>query len=314
MHRKAYKLLENMHKLRRIPSALIFFGKEGIGKKDTAFEFSKAILCLKNTFPACGECPSCMRMEEFKKKPEEELEVYGESQTGKEVFLYLQGDHPDFIYVKPEKDEIKIDQIRGVREFVSLKPALSSKKVVLIAPADSMNTYAQNAFLKTLEEPPEDTHIIMVSHSLEKLLPTVKSRSFLIEFEELSEEELRRLSGVDDPLILSLAEGSVNKAKSLAQKRELVSMAERLFKASPLDAYKIAQSLDEMEYEDQKLFLHLVEVILHKKALEDKERYELYEKLIDRTLLVLDNLRRGLKLSLFVFYVINSLSEVRNSW
>ena len=97
------------------------------------------------------------------KKKTEELKFYGEDKRGKKVYLYLRGDHPDFIYLAPEKAEIKIDQIRGVKDFAYLTPALSKRKVIFIEPAEAMNPYAQNALLKVLEEPPEDTHFILIT-------------------------------------------------------------------------------------------------------------------------------------------------------
>ena len=83
-------------------------------------------------------------MEDFKQKKTEELKFYGEDKKGKKVYLYLRGDHPDFIYLAPEKAEIKIDQIRGVKDFAYLTPALSKRKVIFIEPAEAMNPYAHN--------------------------------------------------------------------------------------------------------------------------------------------------------------------------
>jgi DNA polymerase-3 subunit delta' len=150
---KLQAFLERMYKQNRVPQALLFYGKEGVGKREIAFELSKALLCLKSQYPACGVCESCRLLRDFFSQPEEKLKVYEDG-----TFVYLQGDHPDFIYLKPEKTEIKVDQVRAVREFVYIKPALSHKKVVVIYNAGAMNSYAQNALLKVLEEPPLDTH------------------------------------------------------------------------------------------------------------------------------------------------------------
>ncbi len=311
MQHRANKLLENMYRLGRVPSSLLFYGKEGIGKRTTAFAFAKALLCMRGTLPACDSCPSCLHMNEFNRKPVEDLKVYSEKETGKKVFLYLQGDHPDFIYLQPEKDEIKIDQVRGARDFVNLKPALSSKKVVLIAPAESMNPYSQNALLKTLEEPPEDTHFILVTNIIDKILPTIRSRSYPVEFGELPQEEIQKITGVQDKVLLSLCGGSITKAKKLSEKRHLLNMAESVLAGSTLEVYKVSQKLEELDHEDQKLFLYILEVLLHRRLLEDKENYQVYESLIDRILLVSDNLKRSVKLSLFVFYINTVLAEVK---
>ena len=169
MREKIKKFLSSLFYQNRVPSSIIFYGKEGIGKKELGFELAMALLCLENKYPPCGSCESCRHMEDFKQKKTEELKFYGEDKKGKKVYLYLRGDHPDFIYLAPEKAEIKIDQIRGVKDFAYLTPALSKRKVIFIEPAEAMNPYAQNALLKVLEEPPEDTHFILMSSQLQKL-------------------------------------------------------------------------------------------------------------------------------------------------
>jgi DNA polymerase III, gamma/tau subunits len=196
--------LERMFNQKRVPQALLFYGKEGIGKREIAFELSKALLCLNGQYPACGVCESCRLLKDFFSQPEEKLKVYEDG-----TFVYLQGDHPDFIYLKPEKTEIKVDQIRAVRDFVYIKPALSPKKVVVIYNADAMNPCAQNALLKVLEEPPLDTHFILVSHNLNSILPTIKSRCFMLEVPPLTKEELAQRTGIKDDLLLELSEGSL---------------------------------------------------------------------------------------------------------
>ncbi len=311
MHQRVNTFLERMYRLKRVPQALLFYGKEGIGKKAVAFDFAKALLCLKGTFPACNTCPSCHYMNQFNQTPVEQLRVYSDKETGKKVFLYLQGEHPDFIYLQPEKDEIKIDQIRGVRDFLNLKPALSQKKVVLIAPAESMNPYSQNAILKTLEEPPQDTHFILVANNLNNLLSTVRSRCYPVEFRELSKEEIKSITGIKDEEILELCEGSITKANQLMQKKDLLKLARAVLSGSPLELYNVSTQVEKLDYEDQKLFLQLLEIMLHKRLLQNKEKWEFYEPIIDRITFVLDNLKRGIKLSLFLFYLNAYLTEVK---
>lgn len=311
MHDRVSTFLKRMYRLKRVPQALLFYGKEGIGKKTMAFDFAKALLCLKGAFPACNTCPSCNYINQFNQTPVEQLRVYSDRESGKKVFLYLQGEHPDFIYLQPEKDEIKIDQVRGVRDFLNLKPALSQKKVVLIAPAESMNPYSQNALLKTLEEPPQDTHFILVANNLNNILSTVRSRCYLVEFKELSKEDIKNITGIKDEEILELCEGSITKANQLLQKTHIIRLARMVLSGSPLELYGVSSQVEKMDYDEQKLLIKLLEIMLHKKLLQDKEKWEFYEPIIDRVTFVLDNLNRGIKLSLFLFYVNTSLMEVR---
>ncbi len=300
------QFLSRLFYQRRVPASLLLYGKEGIGKRDIAFEFASSLLCLQEKYPPCGECESCFHMKDFKEKKEEELAFYGEDKRGKKVYLYLQGDHPDFIYLKPEKAEIKIDQIRGVKDFVYLKPALSKRKVVLIEPADAMNMQAQNALLKVLEEPPEDTHFLLVANKLQKILPTIKSRSFLLEVPPLSEEELKEKTGIDDPLILELSEGSLEMALKLKEDIELINSAKALLEGDILTLYRKALEVENWEYERQLILLKAITNLLHKKYLETKQ--EVYKQALDNLSTALEYLSKGIRLSLLLF-VANGRSE-----
>ncbi|MCS7170838.1 MAG: DNA polymerase III subunit, partial [Aquificaceae bacterium] len=268
MRDKLTRFLGRMFYSRRVPSSIIFYGKEGIGKRDIAFELSKALLCIEEKYPSCGRCESCVHMMSFDKRKDEELRFYGEDKRGKSVYLYMRGDHPDFVYLAPERSEIKIDQIRGVRDFIYLSPALSKRKVVLIEPADSMNPYAQNALLKILEEPPQDTHFLLVSNNLQRILPTVRSRSFVIEVPPLTKEELKTLTKIEDPALLELAEGSVKMAKRLKEDRELINTAELILEGKVLDLYKKALEVEKWEQERQYYLLRLLQSIYHRKFIE----------------------------------------------
>ncbi len=295
------QFLSRLFYKRRVPASLLLYGKEGIGKRDIAFEFASSLLCLQEKYPPCGECESCFHMKDFKEKKEKELAFYGEDKRGKKVYLYLRGDHPDFIYLKPEKADIKIDQIRGVKDFVYLKPALSKRKVVLIEPADAMNMQSQNALLKVLEEPPEDTHFLLVASKLQKILPTIKSRSFLLEVPPLSEEELKEKTGIDDPLILELSEGSLEMALRLKEDKELINTAKALLEGNILTLYKKALEVEDWEYERQLILLKAITNLLHKKYLETRK--EAYKQALDKLSMALEYLSKGIRLSLLLFVV-----------
>ncbi len=299
MRERLKRFLSRLFHQKKLPASLLLYGKEGVGKKDLAFEFATAILCLQEMYPPCGGCPSCLHMQDFRQKKEEELYFYGEDKRGKKVYLYLQGDHPDFVYLKPEKAEIKIDQIRGVKDFVYLRPVLSKRKVVLIEPADTMNPQAQNALLKVLEEPPEDTHFLLVAHRLQKLLPTVRSRSFLLEVPPLSKEELREKTGIQDPLILELSEGSLNMALKLKEDKELLSSAKAVLEGDVLTLYKKALEVEKWDYERQALLLKIIISLLHKRYLETRE--EVYQQALDKASAGLEYLSKGIRLSLLLF-------------
>ncbi|WP_448587396.1 DNA polymerase III subunit [Thermocrinis sp.] len=298
---KTKVFLEKMYKQGRIPQATLFYGKEGVGKRELAFELSQAILCLRSQYPSCGICESCRQLKNFFSIPEEKLSIYGESSSGKSVFLYLQGEHPDFVYLKPEKTEIKVDQIRAVREFVFVKPALSRKKVVMVYNAEKMNPYAQNALLKVLEEPPEDTFFVLVSHNLNKILPTVKSRCFALEVPPLTKEELSQKTGIKDPMLLELADGSLRLLNQLQEKKDLVELAMSFLRADFISLHKMADKVENMDTEDQVFFLKVFAHLIHQRYLQ--ERRELYKFMLDRVHSTMEHLGKGVSLRLLLFYL-----------
>ncbi len=285
-----------MHKQNRVPQALLFYGKEGIGKREIAFELAKALLCLRSQYPACGVCESCRLLRGFFSYPEERLKVYEDRS-----FVYLQGDHPDFVYLKPEKTEIKVDQIRSVKEFVYIKPALSHKKVVVIYNANTMNTYAQNALLKVLEEPPLDTHFILVAHNLNSLLPTIKSRCFMLEVPPLTKEELAKKTGIKDELLLELAEGSLSFLESLKERKDLVETALKFWQLDWVSFFKLANKVDDWSTEDKLLFLKVLSGLIHKKYLQERE--ERYKLILNRIYSTMEYLGKGINLRLTLFYL-----------
>ncbi len=147
----------------QIPHALLFLGSEGVGKESTALALAQALNC-ENRQPdqdACGQCRSCR--------------------------LYALGNHPDFWRISPEKSEsaqpqIKIDQIRELRRQVGFSPLAGNWRVVLLKPAETLNEAAANAFLKTLEEPPEGNLFILTAIGDRDLLPTIVSRCRRLSF------------------------------------------------------------------------------------------------------------------------------------
>ena len=173
----------------REATSYLFSGESGIGKATFALQYAKAVNCLNpvdtdGLRDSCDRCDSCRKM--------------------------TSQNHPDLKVVKPEGDVIKIDQIREVSEFLSFTPFEGRKKVVVIEEAERMNQPAQNAFLKTLEEPPEDSLIILVTSSEETLLETIRSRCFRIRFSPLGlkeTEEVLKRQGVRGSALKGLFSG-----------------------------------------------------------------------------------------------------------
>ena len=158
----------------RLPHALLIHGRPGIGKLHLAQILAQSLLCEKRSKEglACGTCPACT--------------------------WFSAGNHPDFRLIQPESlavgqeeaepaeggaegkkkasKQIKIEQIRGLGDFLNVGPHRNGYRVVLIHPAEAMNPGAANALLKSLEEPSAGVIFLLVSHQPSRLLPTVRSR------------------------------------------------------------------------------------------------------------------------------------------
>jgi DNA polymerase III subunit delta' len=157
---------------KRPAHALLFKGTKGIGKLDLAMNFAQSLLCQhpdKSAF-ACGKCPSCHWFDQgshpdFRLLQPETLSLEGEES---EDFKSASGK-------KPSK-QISVDQIRGLADFFGMSAHQGGRRVIVIHPAEAMNTNAANALLKNLEEPPQGLLFILVSHKPQQLLPTILSR------------------------------------------------------------------------------------------------------------------------------------------
>jgi DNA polymerase-3 subunit delta' len=148
----------------RVAHAYLFFGEDGIGKRLAALRFAQAINCETDYGPegpdACGACRSCHQIE---------------ART-----------HPDFLLIEPDQEQanpqIKIEQIRELEQQLVYHPLVGRRKVCLIDEADRMTPGAANALLKTLEEPPDHSLLLLITSRPSALLATVRSRCQGIRF------------------------------------------------------------------------------------------------------------------------------------
>jgi len=152
----------------RLAHAYLFVGPPGIGKRAFARCFAQAILCQRpnvDELEPCGECSSCK--------------------------VFEGGNHPDFLEVEIEKDrhEFRIEVVRELLPKLALKPALGNERVTIFDDADRFNDEAANALLKTLEEPPPRSRLLLMASGVERMLPTIRSRCQTIRFAPLSAEE-----------------------------------------------------------------------------------------------------------------------------
>lgn len=254
-HNKIKEILISSYKAKRFHHGLLFTGKEGIGKKTLAKEIAKLFNCTSSEkykiWDACDNCKNCKAIEK--------------------------GIHPDVKIVTGDenKQTIGVDTIRELREFVLLKPYMGEYKVIIIDNAHTLTVQAQNGFLKTLEEPPLDTLIILVTHKEYVLLPTIISRTQRIVFHSLEPDEvktvLKRIYPEKEDSILEvvsyLCEGSPGRAKGFieSEPEEILKYSSRILgfltKGELEQALIITEELNNLDWDRTKLKL-LIDTIL----------------------------------------------------
>ena len=247
LHRETWAQLDARRA--RLPHALLFSGQKAIGKRALAQAFAESLLCERvspEQRTACGQCPACTWL--------------------------AQGNHPDFRLLQPdalvEEDEkgetegkgegkkkpsqqITIDQVRALDDFLHVGTHRQGARIVLIHPAEAMNRATANALLKSLEEPSVSTLFILVSNEPERLLPTIRSRcqvqSIPLPSAERAGQWLDAQGVADAGQWLALAGGAPLLALDLAQSDErqlLDALLVELLRAPRLDPLQAAAALD----------------------------------------------------------------------
>ena len=178
-----------------LPPSLILAGPSGVGKAMMALALAQFVNCLAPAAAdACGECASCRRI--------------------------VRGVHADVLRIEPgDTGSIKIDQIREAIERAAYRPFEGRRRVVIIDQAEQMVVNAQDAILKTLEEPPNASTFILVTHTPDTLLPTIRSRCQRLRFGRLSPADVAEVlmnrhdyAEADARAAASLSDGSVGQA------------------------------------------------------------------------------------------------------
>ena len=152
----------------RLHHAYLFVGPEGSGKRTVALALAKAIHCRETKNDFCDRCPDCARIQA--------------------------GNHPDVRLVQTieDKKEISIKQVREIEKELNFRSFSGKRKIAIIDPATLLNTSSQNALLKTLEEPPQNSMIVLIAPNAGALLPTLRSRCLRISFGPLARDEVAR--------------------------------------------------------------------------------------------------------------------------
>lgn len=206
-HESEVELLQKAVMLGKVSHAYIFEGEAGCGKKEIAEAFAMTLQCEKGAKDACMECTSCKQA--------------------------LTHNHPDIIYLTHEKpNTISVNDIREqVNGDIYVKPYNGKYKVYLIEDAHKMNIQAQNALLKTMEEPPEYVVLILLTNNAEGFLPTIRSRCVTIKMKPVQSGQIIQylmsrlnVSEKDAKMCASFAQGNIGKAAKLSASEDFNEM------------------------------------------------------------------------------------------
>lgn len=219
--------LQNAIRLDRVSHAYIFYGEEGIGKNFIADIFVAALQCEMHSGEPCGECKSC-------------LQAAG-------------GNHPDIIRIHREKAAIGVDDIRSqINNDIAIKPYSSRYKIYIIDEAEKMTEAAQNALLKTIEEPPEYAVILLLTDNVNAFLPTILSRCVMIHMKPVDKERLKEhlmqdcnIPDYQAELAATFAAGNVGRAERYAVSAEFEGRKnEVMHLVSHIDEMKSSEIMD----------------------------------------------------------------------
>jgi DNA polymerase-3 subunit delta' len=236
-----------------LPDALLIHGQSGIGKQQLASALAQSLLCADSVGPGkpCGRCAAC--------------------------HLFDVGNHVDYRLIQPESEteegarvgsakagkgkrpsvRIRVDDIRGLADLVTKASHMGGAKVVVVAPADTLQPNAGNALLKMLEEPNKDTYFILVANAIHKILPTISSRCFKLAVSPPSPADAvtwlssRASNHVDESLRLS--SHAPIAALKLSEDNEFWSCRDELmagFGESTPDPLRLAAGAERLEPED----------------------------------------------------------------
>ena len=206
----------------KISHAYIINGEKSSGKEFIAKVFAQTLQCEKGGTDPCGECHSCKQA--------------------------MSANHPDIIRVQHEKpNSISVDDIRfRINNDVGIKPYSGPYKIYIVNEADKMTVQAQNALLKTLEEPPEYVVIMLLTENVNSLLPTILSRCVVLNMKPVMDSQLRKflMEQMQVPdykaeVCVAFARGNVGKAKALASSEDFENV-----KAEALSLLKYIQDLE----------------------------------------------------------------------
>lgn len=221
-HREIIQYMQSAVEQQKVSHAYILNGERGAGKKLLANLFAMTLQCESGKSEPCGECKSCKQAKN--------------------------GNQPDIIVVKHEKaGTISVDDIREqLNGDIMIKPYSSPRKIYIIPEADLMTVQAQNALLKTLEEPPEYAVIFLLTENAESLLPTIRSRCVMLKLRNIKDKLVKKylmehlqVPDYQADICAAFAQGNIGRAVMLAKSEHFNEIKEQ--------AIQLLKYIDAME-------------------------------------------------------------------
>ena len=247
-HEEVIKHLQNAAAMDKVSHSYIFAGEKGSGKKQQAKEFAMTLQREKHGKEPCLQCSSCKKA--------------------------MNRNQPDIIYVTHEKpNSIGIEDIREqLIADVDIKPYTGPYKIYIVDEAEKMTVQAQNALLKTIEEPPAYAVIILLVNNAAALLPTIASRCVTLNFKPVRDEVIKKylmeelhVPDYQAEVSVAFAQGNVGKAKQIATAEDFTEMMDAAFRIlkkgrdmevyEMVDAIKLLSEQKHTVYEYLDLFL-----------------------------------------------------------
>ncbi|MDO4621373.1 MAG: DNA polymerase III subunit delta' [Eubacteriales bacterium] len=240
-HQDVVAHMQNAIRTEKVSHAYIIGGETGSGKRLIASVFAMALQCSGQGTDPCGHCPSCLKA--------------------------AAGSHPDIIYVSHAKaNSVGIDEIREqLVDDVAIRPYESPYKIYIVSDASKMTPQAQNAILKTIEEPPAYAIIMLLADNPEALLPTIRSRCVTLRLKPVSDEEIKQylmqhmhVPDYQAEIDAAFAQGNVGRAKRIAESAEFTEMVESAIylvkRSKEMEVYEMVDAVREIPQEKQSIY------------------------------------------------------------
>lgn len=293
---RAKRIITSMVRENRLPHALLFWGPPGIGKSAAAIELACWLNCENGQEEPCGICPSCVKFQtlehpHFSYQMPLPAKALVDSDSGELTeagsatlaeLLKAKGGDPYKPAEYPGGQYLLIGQIRSLIQWATKRSFSDKPRLALIDRADKLREEAGNALLKLLEEPPQDFILVLTAETPEDIMPTLRSRCHLVEFERFRRETIARelkKRGLDDEQdairIAHLCSGNLAKALDFQQEPETalhlhslaIDIVRHALGKNPLDLDPLLETWSRKALNEQLLILDIIAAWLRDAAL-----------------------------------------------